>query len=317
MNILMPVVLFLVFLLLTVVLSMIIEGLRKPPPPPAVLCWSTDIPIQYLDIGNMRIRYIKTGQGPNLVLLHTLRTQFDIFQKIIPDLSRDFTVYALDYPGHGFSGIVNTDYVPELFVDTVEKFMEQLNIENTMLAGISIGGTIPLLIAAKHNPRVKKVVSINPYDYGKGRGVERGNFTAWLIFTLARIPVVGETVMRFRNPMVENRIMEGGVAFPQALPGEFLQQIYEAGVRKGHYRAFINLIRNAGKWENAHGVYGRIKVPVLIVYGENDWSNDAERQRTLNGIPGARLEIVANGGHFLSLDQPERVMTLIKNFASA
>jgi hypothetical protein len=37
------------------------------------------VPIQYADIGGTKVRYIKTGAGPNLVLLHTLRTQLDIF----------------------------------------------------------------------------------------------------------------------------------------------------------------------------------------------------------------------------------------------
>jgi hypothetical protein len=44
------------------------------------------------------IRHIKTGRGPNLVLLHTLRTQLDIFEKLMPLLAERFTVYALDYP---------------------------------------------------------------------------------------------------------------------------------------------------------------------------------------------------------------------------
>jgi hypothetical protein len=35
-----------------------------------------------------------------LVLLHTLRTQLDLFEKVVPELSKHSTVYAVDYPGH-------------------------------------------------------------------------------------------------------------------------------------------------------------------------------------------------------------------------
>ena len=305
------------FFVLPVVISLILEALRKQPPTPESLYWSKDIPIQYITVDGMRIRYIKAGKGPNLVLLHTLRTQLDIFQKVTPELLNDFTVYALDYPGHGFSDIPQTEYIPELFVKTAEGFLQQLDINNATLAGVSIGGTISLLIAAKHNPHVKNVIAINPYDYGKGLGITRGNFVAWLVITLSRIPVLGETVMRFRNTMVEKIIMQGGVARADALPKEYLQQVWDSGVRKGHYRGFINLIRNAPKWEQAHQVYAQINIPVVLVYGDHDWSNENERRQTLGEIPGATLETIKNGGHFLSLDQPSEVIRLIKRYATA
>ena len=300
-----------------VAVSLVVEGLRKAPAVPNALYWDSAIPIHYADLDGLQLRYIKTGEGPNLVLLHTLRTELDIFEKIVPALARNFTVYALDYPGHGFSDIPKTNYRPELFVAAVEKFLEKLDIRNAALAGVSIGGVVPLLIAAKHNPRVTKVVSINPYDYGRGGGAARGNFIAWLIFTLARVPVLGETVMRLRNPMVERKILEGGVADPAAIADGFAELTFASGLRKGHYRAFINLIRNADAWTEAHGQYGNIKVPVLVVYGDHDWSHPEERRRTISAIPGAKSETVANGGHFLSLDQPQRLIELITKFAAA
>lgn len=302
-------------LLSVVGLSLVVEAMRPRPEEPRTLYWDPSIAIQYARVDGLRIRHIKTGRGPNLVLLHTLRTQLDIFEKLIPRLVESFTVHALDYPGHGFSDIPNTDYRPELFVRIVEAFLDQADITEATLAGVSIGGTIPLLIAAKRNPRVKRVVSINPYDYGKGRGITRANLVAKLVFTLARVPVLGETVMRLRNPMVERRIMEGGVVDPAALTPGFLSQIVASGARAGHYRAFLNLIRHAHLWEDTRRVYGQVATPVLVVYGERDWSFAEERQRTAATIPDSRLETVPGGGHFLPLDQPERLAELIKGFA--
>lgn len=300
------------FSIAPIFISLLVEALRKPPKPPEKLYWDNSLDINYIDLDNANLRFIKTGQGPNLILLHTLRTQLDIFEKVIPELSKTFTVYALDYPGHGFSSIPKTDYEPDLFVNSVEQFMATLDIEDVTLAGVSIGGSIPLLIAAKQNKRVKNVVAINPYDYSKGRGVTRANAVAWLVFTLARIPILGETFMRLRNPVIEKLILQGGVSGNSALTPGFLKQIWESGVRKGHYRALINLVRNAHKWEQARSSYKQINVPVTLVYGDNDWSRPEEREKNNQDIPNSSLEIINNGGHFLSLDRPSDLIRVIQ-----
>src|SRR5262245_49940316 len=304
-------------LIFLVVLSFGVEAMRRRPTAPTTLYWDPKIPILTAVIGGNTIRYIKTGKGPPLVLLHTLRTQLDIFEKLVPLLSNSFTVYALDYPGHGFSDIPETDYDPDLFVRTVEEFLDKLDLKNVTLIGISIGGVIPLVVAVNHNARVKRVMTINPYDYGHGMGIARGNGWAWLTFTLAKVPVLGETVMRLRNSFIEQRILQGGVANAVAITPGFGAQVRASGLRPGHYRAFLNLFRHAHLWDKARERYGEITVPVLVVYGDRDWSHEDERQRTVKAIPGAKVKTVANAGHFLSLDQPERLAELIKSFTGA
>jgi pimeloyl-ACP methyl ester carboxylesterase len=301
-------------LVVLVAVSMVVEALRKRRSPPTTLAWAPTIPIQYADVNGVRTRYIKTGTGPNLVLLHTLRTQLDIFQKVIPRLAEEFTIYAVDYPGHGWSDIPRADYTPEFFRRFVTDFLSALDIEDALVAGVSIGASIPLLMAAEGNARIRGIVSINPYDYGQ-RGLDRANAVAKILFTLAPIPVLGDTVMRLRNPLVEGKVLEGGVANATALPQTFREEVFRTGERPGHYRAFLNLIRHMPLWRKTHEVYGRIRVPVLLVYGDQDWSRPAERQATLREIPGARLVMVENGGHFLPLDQPEAVIQQIRTFA--
>jgi pimeloyl-ACP methyl ester carboxylesterase len=173
---------------------------------------------------------------------------------------------------------------------------------------------IPWIVAANHNPRVKRVVAINPYDYGHGMGIARGNGWAWLTFNLARVPVLGETIMRLRNRFIEQRILEGGVANSEAITPGFGAQVRASGFRPDHYRAFLNLLRHTHMWDEARQRYGKINVPALVIYGDQDWSRPEERRRTVQAVPGAKAETVANGGHFLSLDQPERLAELIKSF---
>ena len=155
--------------------SFVIEALRPVPKPPTKLRWAPNIPINSVEVDGNRLRYIKTGKGPALVLLHTLRTQLDLFEKVVPELSKHFTVYALDYPGHGYSDIPKARYDAAFFVDAVEGFLNALDLRDVTLAGVSIGGPIALIIAAKHNPRIARVIAINPYDYAKGRGMARSS----------------------------------------------------------------------------------------------------------------------------------------------
>ena len=54
--------------------SFVMEALRPVPREPQRLRWAPDLPVEHVDVGGNTLRYIKTGRGPNLVLLHTLRT---------------------------------------------------------------------------------------------------------------------------------------------------------------------------------------------------------------------------------------------------
>ena len=155
--------------------SFLVEALRPKPRAPAKLRWAPDTAISTLEVGGNTLRYIKSGSGPTLVLLHTLRTQLDLFEKVVPKLSRHFTVYALDYPGHGYSDIPDARYDADFFTAAVEGFLEKLDLRDVTLAGVSIGGAIPLIMDSRRNPRVARVVAVNPYDYAKGRGMARSS----------------------------------------------------------------------------------------------------------------------------------------------
>jgi len=274
-------------LVVPVGLSYVLEGLRSPPTPPATLSWAPDIPIKYVKVNGVNIRYVKVGQGPPLVLLHTLRTQLDMYQKVIPELSQHFEVYALDYPGHGFSDIPQAEYRPEIFFNSVSGFLDQLGIEHATLAGESIGGTITLALAARHNPRVERVIAVNPYDYDGGRGLRRSSGLANLVFGLNDVPVLGTTVTRLRQYPIFKKIMEGGVSHADALPPALLREMYEVGNRPHHYQAFMSLVSHWAEWEQARGEYNQIEVPVLLVYGDHDWSRPEEREANQRAIPGA------------------------------
>jgi pimeloyl-ACP methyl ester carboxylesterase len=186
-------------LIALVPISLLAETLRRAPRTPPRLVRAPGVPVNFEDIGGMSVRYIKTGTGPNLVLLHTLRTQLDLFEKVVPGLAKHFTVYALDYPGHGYSDIPSARYDADFFAHSAEAFLDALDLRDTTLCGVSIGGAIALILAARRNTRVARVVAINPYDYAKGRGMTRSSLLGWMITVTSENRLIGETVMRLRN----------------------------------------------------------------------------------------------------------------------
>jgi pimeloyl-ACP methyl ester carboxylesterase len=309
-------VLALAFVAAPVLVSYVVEALRRRPTSPSSTSWGPGISFAYADLGGTRVRYLKAGRGPNLVLLHTLRTQVEIFQRIIPKLAEQFTVHAVDYPGHGWSDIPKAEYAPEDFYQWTEKFLETVDIHDATVAGVSIGGTIALVLAGSQNPRVARVIAINPYDYPPDGGVRKSSLAARLVLAPAGVPILGATLMRMRNKVVSDAIMAGGVASAEALTPELRAELHEVGERRGHYQAFLNLLSHERQWAEARKLYPKIKVPTLLIYGDQDWAPAAQRQRSAELIPGVIVKTVGNGGHFLSLDRPTELSELIVGFAA-
>ena len=198
-------------------LSYLVEAMRTAPVAPAEPVWAPGVPARFVDAGGVRLRYVSVGSGPDLVLLHTLRTQLDMFQKVVPLLARQFRVYALDLPGHGFSDIPEATYSADFFVTTVAAALDALGVRDAVVAGESIGGSIALQLAARHHPRVARVVAVNPYDYAGGTGIRRSSALANLIFGLG-VPVLGETINRLRSYPVVRGVLQGGLRRPDTLP---------------------------------------------------------------------------------------------------
>ena len=298
-------------------ISFVIEALRPRPKTPTTLRWAPSIPLQTIEVDGNKLRYIKTGKGPTLVLLHTLRTQLDLFEKLVPELSKHFTVFAFDYPGHGYSDIPDAPYDAAFFTKVVEGFLDTLDLRDATLAGVSIGASLVLILAARHNPRVARVIAVNPYDYAGHGGMSRGSLAGWLATYASLIPFIGETFMRLRNYPVVTAVIRGGVADANNIPPALMTELYNVGDRPGHYRAFIALLRNVASWEAATKDYGRIEIPVLLIWRDRDWATPQEREHDRSLIPGVEMKTLERAGHFLPLDRPQELTELIVGFARA
>jgi pimeloyl-ACP methyl ester carboxylesterase len=262
-----------------------------------------------------RLRYFTAGTGPPLVLIHTVRTQLDYFQRVLPELWDEFTVYALDLPGMGWSDIVpGARYgEPELRGAVVE-FIRTLDLHEVTLAGESIGAAIALLASIELTDNVSKVVAFNPYDYPGG--LERGNWFARLIGTGVRLPGSGPVFARMENRVILRTVLHGGFADHQALPRDFLDELGRSGRRRGYPRVNLAIMRSLKDFIDARDRYTRVTASVTLVYSEHDWSRVPERERVARALK-APAATVPGAGHFSALERPTEMVRVIRQTAGS
>jgi pimeloyl-ACP methyl ester carboxylesterase len=268
--------------------------------------------LQRVDVAGVELRYLRTGSGRPVVLLHTLRTQLDYFGPLIERLDTGRAeVIAVDLPGHGRSGAPAVDYSADYFADSIERLLDALELREAIVAGDSIGGTIALSLAARANPRIAHVLAVNPYDFGCWGGIRRSSVLANVLFTAMLWPGIGAVVTQSGNRRVLRRVLEGGLYDRRVLPPALVDEMHRCGSLPGHARAFRSLNQEWRSWIAARDRYDKIALPVTLVYGSDDWSRPSEREANASLIPGARTVLLERCGHFASLERPEAIAPLI------
>ncbi|MGY4468123.1 pimeloyl-ACP methyl ester carboxylesterase [Bradyrhizobium sp. LB9.1b] len=236
----------------------------------------------------LSVRFQKTGSGPPLLLIHTIRTQLEYFRSLAPLLARSHTVYANDLPGHGHSPIdPSASFDEPYFRQSVIRFIEELNLSAVTIVGESIGGALALTVAASLPQRVKRVYAINPYDYETryGDGIRRGNWFSNFIIGSLQVPLLGAMNASLENKLVLGKIMSGGYHDPRKLPADLLAEFDEVARRPGYKRIARKVLAGWRSWSKARDDYRQISAPVTLIYGDSDWSRPNERERTRALIP--------------------------------
>jgi len=271
--------------------------------------WNSETRTETVEVQpGLTLRYLRVGQGQPLVLLHTVRTQLDYFEKLVPLLRDHYTVYVVDLPGHGQSTIARVDYTEKLFREAIAQFIQKLDLRDVVLAGESIGGVLALTVATEVPDRITRVVSINPYDYGEsfGGGIRRSS-GGWIIGFFS---IFGSYTIEPR--FLLDTVLEGGLHDPAKLPAELAREFYRTGLREDYRWVEYSVFKNWRTWVDARELYPKIKAPVTLVYSHYDWSTPAEWFRNQKVIPKADLVQIPDAGHFSSLEVPVEIANLIR-----
>jgi len=254
---------------------------------------------------------LKVGSGQTtLILLHTVRTQLDQFQLVIPRIAHAFTIYAIDMPGMGWSDIVpGASYTEPALRRAIVEFVETLDLNDVTLAGESMGATVSLTASTELEDRVRRVIAFNTYDYPQGVG--RANRVASIYVRSARLATIGAVVTRMESKPVLGIVMRGGLFDGRKLPNHYLAELRRVGRRRGYPRVAREVFLNVDSMIAARALYDRVTAPVTLIYGDHDWSRVTDRQANLALLPGARSISLPETGHFAALDQPARVAEIL------
>jgi pimeloyl-ACP methyl ester carboxylesterase len=83
------------------------------------------------------------------------------------------------------------------------------------------------------------------------------------------------------------------------------------GKRDGYRRAEYSVFKSWKTWVDARQLYSRIKTPVTLIYGSDDWSKKEEREQNQRAIVNAELITIKKSGHFTALEKPDEVAEII------
>ena len=129
--------------------------------------WCKDGKIGYVVLsGGARVRTC-VGVGPPLVLMHTVRTQLDHFQFVIPRITDAFTVYALDFPGMGWSTSNRAPLRRGRPAAGVVRW-SRISTSGVTLAGEPWARRSALTASVDLGDQQRRIVAFNTYDFADG-----------------------------------------------------------------------------------------------------------------------------------------------------
>jgi pimeloyl-ACP methyl ester carboxylesterase len=244
-----------------------------------------------------RVEMIEKGRGRPLLFLHP-EIGLDRDAAVLDRLAEHARVLAPSHPGFGASdqprAFTTVDDLAYFYLD----LMDQLDLTDVLVAGVSFGGWIAAEIAIKSSERISHLVLANPL------GIKVG---ARDIRDLVDIFAITETdfnKLAYFDPASAERDYK-------ALPEEDVRTIArnrEATARYG----WSPYLHDPKLKQRLH----RIKVPTLILWGAADRiASESYGRAYCAAIPGARFELIERAGRFPHLEAPDEFARRVLAFA--
>lgn len=251
----------------------------------------------YAPVNGISMYYEVYGEGKPLVLLHGAFYTIGMnWSELIPSLSKNRKVIALEMQSHGHTPYADRELSITTLASDVVKLMDYLKIDSADVAGYSMGGSVAYQFAAQYPTRLRKLVIISS-TYKSG---------GWL-------PIVNTGFKDFKPEFFDNTPLHTGydaVAPDKTKWRKFIQQMI----------VFADVPFNVGDSNIA-----KIKAPVLIIAGDNDGLDKVELAKTyqllgggvsadLSPMPKSQLAIVPSQGHVSVMMQTNTILAYLENF---
>jgi pimeloyl-ACP methyl ester carboxylesterase len=275
----------------------------------------TDSASHFVDLpGGLHVHYRDEGDPnrPLLVLLHGFGDSFTSWDGWVRELKGRFRLIRLDFPGHGLTrapeGFVLSDNAG--LADFVDVFAATLALPKFAVTGNSLGGGVAWQLAVRHPERINALILVDAAGFPN----EKPPAKIPLAFKILRYPI-GRIILRNidNRPLIEQGLKTD--VYDQAvITPAFLDRWAEFQRAPGH-RAILMSINLGAQARATPALLGTIKVPTLILHGENDLLIEpASAHKFAAEIPGAKLVLYPQVGHLPQVEIPARSAADVAEF---
>jgi pimeloyl-ACP methyl ester carboxylesterase len=263
-----------------------------------------------------RVLYRTAGSGPVLVLVHGITSTSATWANVLPYLAERFTVIAPDLLGHGESAKPRGDYSLGAYASGIRDLLIALGHERATFIGHSLGGGVAMQLAYQFPEHCERLVLVS--SGGLGRGISALLRAASLPGSELVLPLLVNDHVLGAGQFVGRVLRRVGLRVHTDVE-EVLRG--HASLSDGETRsAFLHTLRTiVDPWgqrvDASDRLYLARAIPFLIVWGERDPIIPVEHARSAHRlVPGSRLELFPNAGHFPHIDDPLRFVSVLVDF---
>jgi pimeloyl-ACP methyl ester carboxylesterase len=243
-------------------------------------------------------------EGRALVLIHGSNSSLQTWEPWVKRLGAKYRIVTLDLPGHGMTGPhPGGVYDYPVFVNVVDRIAVKLGLQHFVIGGNSMGGGVTWMYALAHPEKVDGLILVDAAGAPEwqARKVPIG-------FKLARMPIIKNLAEVITPRSMFASSLKTSVYDPKFVTDAMVDRFWELNRFPGNRRATLqrfSMVHN--NHPASKEVLSAIKVPVLILWGEEDNLIPVASARWFAGaLPGSKLVIYPKTGHLPMEEMPDQ-----------